>query len=815
MKSQQWLLSLIVLFLSTLSFAQPKPEPLITGSVSGTVMDAELNQPIPYATIIISKDAGEVVTGGITNDLGVFEISKIPEGIYTLKIQFIGYENSQRDLIIDRDHRNNNMGTIMLSAVMAELDAVNIVAERTTIEQQIDRKVINVGKDLTTAGASAADIMNNIPSVNLDQQSGALTLRGNSNVQVMVDGKLSNIPADQLLKQLPSSSIKKIELITNPSAKYNPDGMSGIINIVLHKNVNIGFNGDVSAGVSYEKNAQFNSGLNLNYRNGKYNLYSNYSNNISKNANYGTIFREGDNSTQYFDMLNDQKSHLLKLGLDVYLNDKNTLSVFTSQNSFNGMPGGNIDIVYADDTTRNLMQDFGADMSNYSQQYNLDYKLDFEKEGHNIEFEADFNTFDADEDTFFDFTGTTPLADYEDFVATKRDRTTLNLDYVNPLSESEKLELGVQAILFNTDIGYSSTGQSFNASGNLVPTPDTQFDYSRDIYSAYVTYGKNYEKWSYQAGLRAEQVHVAADTNAVRAFTNDYFELYPSAYVTFNPSEKNQYQVSYSRRIDRPGVGQVNPIREWSSPLITQFGNVDLRPQFTNSLETNYTRTLEKGSITAGVFYRIIEDEINQAVFVDRFNLDRIVLTNDNFDSTTAYGFELSSNYKPLDWWSINASFDLFNQTQTGITESLDPAIENPTASDITQTRIEVDNTVYNARVINNFTATKKLTLTAFAMFRGPNKGIQFENKSMFMTNIGARYSIFEGKGTISINYNDIFNTMKARFNGTNPYLIQGQFNWESNTVYAGFNYRFGDSKYRAKRRKNREDNEVEGGGMF
>ena len=815
MKSNHRLFGLLILLFSFTAFAQPKPVEVITGSVTGTVIDTHLNQPIPYATIVIAKASGETLMGGITNDDGDFEIKKIPEGNYTVKIQFIGYDTATHNLIIDREHRENNLGTIRLEAVAAELDAVNVVAERTTIEQKIDRKVINIGKDLTTAGATAADIMNNIPSVSLDQQSGALTLRGNSNVQVMVDGKLSNLSPDQLLKQLPSNSIKKIELITNPSAKYNPDGMSGIINIVLHKNATIGFNGDVSAGLSYEKNAQFNSGLNLNYRNGKFNLYSNYSNTISKNANYGTISREGDNSIQYFDMLNDRKSHLLKLGLDIYLNAKNTLSVFTSQNSFKGMPGGNIDIVYADDSSLNLMQDFGAAMDNYSQQYNLDYKLDFEKEGHNIEFEADYNTFDADEDTYFNFTGTTPLSDYEDFVDTKRARTTLNLDYVNPLSESEKLELGVQALLFHTDIGYSSTGQSFNASGNLVPTPDTQFNYSRDIYSAYVSYGKKYETWSYQAGLRAEQVEVAADTNSVRAFTNDYFELYPSAYITFNPSEKNQYQVSYSRRIDRPGVGQVNPIREWSSPLITQYGNVNLRPQFTNSLEANYTRSLKKGSLTAGVFYRIIEDQINQAVFVDRFNLDRIVLTNDNFDSTTAYGFELSSNYKPLDWWSINASFDLFNQTQTGIAESLNPAIENPTAADIIQTRIEVSNTVYNARVINNFTATKKLSLTAFAMFRGPNKGIQFENKSMFMTNIGARYSIWEGKGTLSLNYNDIFNTMKARFTGTNPYLIQGQFNWESNTIYAGFNYRFGDSKYRAKRRKQRDDNEASGGGIF
>ncbi len=815
MKSNQRLLSLLFLVFSFVAFAQPKPSEVVTGSVSGLVTDPQLNEPIPYATVVIMTSTGETLTGGITNDEGIFEIKKIPEGSYTVKVQFIGYESVTRQLLVDRDHRETNYGTIAMEAVAAELDAVNVVAERTTIEQKIDRKVINIGKDLTTTGATAADIMNNIPSVSLDQQSGALTLRGNSNVQVMVDGKLSNLSPDQLLKQLPSKSIKKIELITNPSAKYNPDGMSGIINIVLHKNANVGFNGDVSAGVSYEKNAQFNSGLNLNYRNGKFNLYSNYSNTIAKNANYGTIFREGDNSTQYFDMLNDRKSHLLKVGLDVYLNEKNTLSFFTSQNSFAGEPGGNVAIIYADDMSRNLTQDFGSDMDNYSQQYNFDYKLDFEKDGHNIEFEADYNTFDAEEDTYFDFIGSTPLTDYEDFVDTKRNRTTLNLDYVNPLSDSQKLELGLQAILFNTDIGYSSTGQSFNGQGDLVPTPSTQFDYSRNIYSAYATYGKNYEKWSYQAGLRAEQVNVEADTNSVRAFTNDYFEIYPSAYVTFNPSEKNQYQVSYSRRIDRPGVGQVNPIREWSTPLVTEYGNVDLRPQFTNSMEANYTRSFTKGTFTAGVFYRIIEDQINQAVFVDRFNLDRMVLTQDNFDSTTAYGFELSSNFKPLSWWSINASFDLFNQTQTGISEMLDPNIENPTADDIMQISQEVENTIYNARVINNFTATRQLTFTAFAMYRGPQEGIQFKNKSMFMTNVGARYSIWEGKGTISLNYNDIFNTMKARFTGTNPYVVQGQFNWESNTIYAGFNYRFGDSKYRAKRRKERDDNEASGGGMF
>lgn len=815
MKSFFRLLCLCMLFVTYYTSAQPSPKEVITGSVKGTVIDQALNQPIPYATIVISDTQDKVITGGITNDDGTFKVEKIPEGSYHFKVQFIGYETYDKLITINRENQDWDMGTIGLSAAASELDEVNIVAERTTIEQQIDRKVINIGKDLTTAGATASDIMNNIPSVSVDQQSGALSLRGNSNVRVMVDGKLSNIPAAQLLKQIPSTSIKKIELITNPSAKYNPEGMSGIINIVLHKNANIGFNGDVSTGLSYEKNPKFNSGINLNYRNGKVNAYGNYSNNFSVNENYGNIFRPDNNSTQLFNFKDDNKSHLLKLGLDFYLNDKNTISAFINRNTFRGKNDGSTDIVFEDMPQRDQSQLFNNLSTNNTWQYNFDYKLDFKKEGHNIEFEADLQTYEGNEDADFRFAGNSFLSDYKDFVDTERNRATLNLDYVNPLSDSEKLEVGLQALLFDTDINYNSTGQSFNAQGALIPTPDTRFDYKRDIYSAYVTYGKNYEKWSYQVGLRGERVNVKADTNTVRAFTNEYTQVYPSAFVTFNPSEKNQYQVSYSRRVDRPGVGQVNPIRQWSTPLITNYGNVNLEPQFTNSIEANYTRRLEKGSITAGVFYRMIEDEINQAVFVDRFNLDRVILTFDNFDNTSAYGFELSSNYKPLDWWSINASFDLYNQTQKGFTETLDPSIENPTASDIVLVTQEVENTAFNVRMINNFTVTKKLTFTAFGFYRGANQGLQFKSKPMYFVNIGARYTLWDGQGTVSLNYNDIFNTMRARFTAQYPYTQIGEFNWESNTIYIGLNYRFGDGKYRAKRRKQRDDNEKSGSGIF
>ena len=807
----------LVVMLSICTFAFAKPNPDRNGSISGTVIDKNLQEAIPYVSVIIKDLNGEIITGGITDDLGEFTIEDIPDGKSNLFIQYIGYKTYTAEIEISKGSRKLKLGRIELEEDVEALDEVVVRAETSTIQQKLDRKVITVGKDLVTAGPTASDIMNNLPSVNVNPQTGEISMRGNSNVQVMVDGKLTNVPIAQLLKQIPSTAIKQVELITNPSAKYNPEGMSGIINIVLHKNVKLGVNGSASVGLTYEKQAKFNGSLDLNYRNGKFNIYGNYANNVSKNENYGHIYRPLDNSEQKFFFLDDSKSNIFKVGLDFYLNDNSTISFFTTQNLYEGKFSGDVDILYYDDPQFNQGQLFSSDGDNTSSTYNFDYKRDFEKEGHNIELEANYNDYNSDDAADFRFSGAAPIPNYEDFIDVESERLTMNLDYVNPLTETSKLELGAEARLYNTNQDYNSTGLSYNSIGDLIPTPSTKFDYTRDIYSAYATYGNKYEKWSYQAGLRVETVEVIADTNAVRSFSNDYVELYPSAYATYTPTEKNQYQVSYSRRVDRPGISQVNPIREWSTPLISSFGNTELQPQFTNSIEVNYTRSLEKGSITGGVFYRSINDEINRAVFIDRTNYNRVILTYDNFDNTSAYGVEVSSNYKPTKWWSFNASFDLYSQTQTGITETLqDPGDNPPTEEDIITQKVEVDNVAWNFRMFNNFSVTKNLTLSAFGFYRGENKGLQFEVEPMYFVNLGARYNLWDGKGTFSINYNDVFNTMKFAFEGSSPYPQHGEFNWESNTVYVGLSYRFGGGKYRAKSRKRRDDNEKSGsGGLF
>jgi len=795
-----------------------------TGTITGKVLDANLKAPLPYVNVIIKNAKGDILTGGITQEDGSFEINKIPEENIVVSIQYIGYKTVKKNATIGKSNYNVNLGNIFLEEDIADLNEVTIVAEVSTIQQKVDRKIINVGKDLAALG-TGTELMAVVPSVSVDTQTGDISLRGNQNVRVMVDGKFTNIPTAQLLKQIPSTSIKQIELITNPSAKYNPEGMSGIINIILHKNTLIGFNGNLTVGLRHQKEAKFNSSIDMNYRNGKFNVYGSYGNNISKNVNDGLLTQIENNSFQTIELLNNNKSHLYKIGVDYYLNDKNTISVFTNQNIFDGKNLSTSNFIFNNDMLNNQLQVTNGVNDNRSSQYNFDYKLDFDKEGHNIELEIDYNIFNNSIDTD-NILNLTIRPDFIELTNTDRNRTTINLDYINPLSDNTKLEFGLQARLFDNQIIYESDARVINQDGDYIPTL-TNFDYKRDIYSAYVTYGGKLEKWTYQLGLRAESVNVETianetdllnNTETLFPFDNDYLQVYPSVFFTYNPSKENSYQLSYSRRVDRPGVGQINPIPEWNTPFISNFGNQELIPQFTNSLEVNYTKNLKKGNITGGVFYRIIEDEINRAVYIDRADLtsNRIILTYDNFDNTSAYGFELSSNYKPTKWWSFNTSFDLYSQTQKGIAESIDPTIVNPTEMDINLESVEVENLIWNFRIFNNFIASKKLTLTAFAMYRGKNTGLNFEMDPMYFVNLGARYSFLENnKATLSLSFNDVFDTQKIAIVSERPYLQTAEFIPEFRTVSANLSYRFGNGKYRAKSRKQRDNDEKSAGGGF
>lgn len=783
-----------------------------SGTVSGKITEKANSAPISYATVSI-KDNGKVVTGVNTDDNGDFAIKNLELKSYTIEIQYIGFRKYIGSVILSENKKTATIN-VSLEEEATQLKGVNIVAERSTIEQKIDRKVVNVGKDLTTAGASASDIMNNIPSVNVDQD-GKLSLRGNDNVRVLIDGRPSNIDPAQLLKQIPSTSIKKIELITNPSAKYNPEGMSGIINIVLHKNANTGFNGTYSGGITFGETAKYNQSLDLNYKTGKVNFFGNAGQNFGTYFNEGHIVRLDQDIVQNLDIKNDNDSYLYKIGMDYLINDHNTLSFYTNQNKSTGKGFVDTNIDY-----NNVLD---SDVSNIFQQskywgpettgtYNLAYKHIFKKEGHTLDIEGNFSDTKEIQNANFDtqitnLDNTSSSTVYDDYINGTRKLSTVNVDYVNPLNEKTTLEAGAEARITRTHNIYN-TGNPF------APLPSSNYTYDTDIYSAYVTFGQKFKKFSYQLGARFESYKVATNLNqGFSTFDDDYITLYPSAYLTYNLNEKNTFQLSYSRRVDRPSLEQTKPIREFSTPLVTSLGNPELRPQFTNSVEVNYTKTLEKGSFTAGVFVRSINDQISRILYPDPADptKEKQIMSFTNYDHNTAYGFEVSFNYKITKWWDISPSIDFSSINQQGVVFQYDPAdkTSNPRERKITVS-------AFNGRINSNFKANKRLSFLLFGFYRGAVDGLQNNSHDMYKMDIGSRYTLLDNKMNISLRFNDVFNTMKYAFDTMYPYPQTGQFSWESQTVYLGLTYNFGGAKIKNLQRKQREDNTSKGGGgMF
>lgn len=362
-----------------------------SGKITGKITEKTSNAPISYAIVSI-KDNGKVISGANTDDNGEFTIKNLALKSYTVEIQYIGFRKYIGSAILSENKKEATF-KVSLEEEATQLKGVNIVSERSTIEQKIDRKVITVGKDLTTAGASASDIMNNIPSVNVDQD-GKLSLRGNENVRVLIDGRPTNIDPAQLLKQIPSTSIKKIELITNPSAKYNPEGMSGIINIILHKNANTGFNGSFSGGITFGETAKYNQSLDMNYKVGKVNFFGNGGRNFGTYFNDGKIARLDQDLVQRLDISNENDSYLYKIGMDYLINDHNTLSFYTNQNKADGLGKVNTDIDYNNGSSIDrILQKSTYEGPNQTGTYNLAYKHIFKKEGHTLDVEANFNDY--------------------------------------------------------------------------------------------------------------------------------------------------------------------------------------------------------------------------------------------------------------------------------------------------------------------------------------------------------------------------------------------------------------------------------------
>ena len=774
------------------------------GTVKGKVSEKSTQKNIGFASVAISAN-GQIISGDLTDENGSFTITNLPNTQVEVSVEYIGFKSYKNTIDLSTE-KTIDLGMISLEVDEEVLDAVVINAERSTMEQLVDRKVIRVGKDLTTAGATASDIMNNIPSVNVDQD-GNISMRGNENVRVLIDGKPTQLDPKTVLKQIPSNAIDKIELITNPSAKYNPEGMSGMINFVLKKNMQDGFNGSYNGNITFAKVPKFNQGIDLNYRKGKVNFFGNYNYSDQKTFNNGVMTQLDDMSKQRFDIVNDNKTHTFKVGFDVYANDKNTFSFYTNQTYADGIGTVGNTIFYPNNPL--FLQTDQYEGSNQSQIYNAAYKKLFATAGQTLDFEVNYSKTNNDQGGNFDILNqsTNPYTDYSDNTV---DAVQANLDYVHPFNEKTKLEVGAEYRNTSIDNTYTTT--------NTLGKP-ASFEYNVDIASAYATFGSKYDKWGYQIGARLEKYNVEANYiigTEPADFKDDYLTVYPSAFLSYTPTQTDFFQISASRRVDRPNVWQTRPIRDYSTPRVVQIGNPELKPQFTNSLEFNYTKVFGvKGSATFGAYYRMINDPIERTFYLDTSSPEAIaekkmVMSYGNFDESTAYGAELSSNYKITKWWDIQPSVEYYFRNQRGIVTVL-----NLDTNEGELQQREIDNGVFNARMNNNFKITNAFRASLFGFYRGDAKDINGTMKAMYKMDAGLRYSFWENNANVSLRFNDVFNTMKASFEGDAPYPQTGVFTWESQSLFVGFQYMFGSGKNRALQRKARDKNEVQNSGGF
>ena len=786
-------LLILISFLSTyLCLAQ-------NSQLTGTILNKKNNQPIPFVTITCKNTSNEIISGGVSDEKGNFKIEKLPKESLLLSFQFIGYKTFEKKIDLKK---NNKIGTIFLEENTTQLDEVEIQGETSTIVQKIDRKIINVGNDLTAAGATSLEMLENIPSVDVNQLSGTISLRGNENVRVLVNGKPSNINTAQLLKQIPSNSVKSVEIITNPSAKHTPEGMSGIINLILKKNTKIGFNGNLSAGIKQSRNLRPELSLNTNYKTGITNFYLNYNTSWGDYETFNDFERTDIDLTQDFDFLNNSNNHNIKFGVDIDVTSKSVLSMYTSLNFDKNSLATNT-LVHENNSLVFNNKSF-SDYNQKNETYNIDYVYNFDDKGQNLEIELNHSLTRNPEKTINEelINPSSKEYNYTNNIKDTRKLWLLNVDYVKPI-KSGKLELGFE---FRKQDFYNlilTDREHINNSAALEPVGNTTLNYDKNIYSGYLNFNKEFKKISIQAGIRLEQFNLdALFSNTEQGNTilkNNIFSWYPSASVLYSFTEKDKLQFAYSRRIDRPSAYQITPIQEWFSPLTISRGNINLQPQFTNSLELNYTKTITKGYISFGTFYRRTNDKIGRLLQQDEQNSDRIITSFTNYDYADSYGIELSASLKPTKWWTLNPSFETYIQDSQGV---LNGNFET------------VKNTLVKGRISNSFKASKKLSFQLSGIFRGKSENIQYVVQPYTMINVGARLKILNDKGSITLRGTDIFNNVNFDYTSNNPFTQKGKYILEYNSIYLGFSYNFGSGKNKSKNRKYRDNNEAQGG-MF
>lgn len=773
-------LTLILFLLCTLqSFGQENKSIIIKGKV----IEDQTKQPIENVgiTLLASSDQ-KFIKGIATNKSGEFTLTVIP-GKYNIKIEFISFKSV---LLVDKEiDKDLDLGTISLKEDTKLLKSVEVIGEKSTSELNLDKKVFNVGKDLMSNGGNANDILNNVPSVNVDAN-GGISLRGNSGVRILINGKPSILSMNNGLQQIPASNIEKVEVITNPSARYEAQGGAGIINIVLKKNSLTGFNGSIQAGAGDPTN--YTSNINLSYKTEKFNLFTNvglrirdfYINDDRKQTTLSNSIKNvlvQNNVTHRKD-----DSYNFYIGGDYYIDAKNTLTGSFYHSTL--IIDNNIDYNYDYFNTNNVKDSAIYRFEHYKEpkkynQLELYHVKTFDNKDKKWTTSLQYDFWNDDENQNINQQKVFPTGNPINNTTSRNIESSNDIfiqsDFVTTFGKNGRFETGIRSDLRAIRSEYLA-----QSNGILLPQYNNKLNYDENLFSGYFQIGNKINKFNYLLGLRSE-LSVIGIADRVGTFRDhkEYINLFPTAHFIYNLQQTTDLQLSYSRRIDRPQFWQLNPFGGLSDTRNLTIGNPDLDPTYTNSFEFAVLKKWTKFTITPSVYYSSTK---NYFQYVLKQLADGSFLrTPVNLDFEERYGLEVSSSYNPFSWWRLSLNFNYYGFKQKGEFEGRLYNSDDKTWTTQINTRIKLP---------------KSLAIESLFSYRGKFQDIQSINKAVYRANIALSKDLFKEKMTFNIAVNNIFNSNIDRQELNTPtYQLESTFRSIRRAVNLGIVYRFNRKK--------------------
>ena len=811
---------LIILLISFTTFAQRSGSKI---TLSGKVIETNSKQPLEYATLVLTNTSTQQVVGGVTDANGNFSIDAT-SGTYAVKVEFIGFKS--KSLGNHTLTENKNLGVISLSEDTETLDEVEIIAEKSTVEIRLDKKIYNVGKDMTVKGGNASDVLDNVPSVNVDAE-GAVSLRGNENVRILIDGKpsaLVGLTGTDALRNLPADAIEKVEVITSPSARYDAEGTAGILNIILRKGKITGFNGSVNLTVGNPD--MFSFAPNLNYRTKKLNIFSNLAYSYRKGpGNSQSFFTNFNNDGTLKDYRNEDRTFDRKnnnyngsLGLEYYIDEKSSVTgTFFYRNSKDKDIATNnttlFDINY-DVLSKNIRIEDERE-NGIDKQYSINYTNNLDDKGQKLTIDLQYGESDESEPANIYDNGS--LSEQNSQITTSKDRL-FQIDYVLPIGENSQFEVGHKADLQDLNSDFRVRDEF----GNPFPRDlSNAIKFKQNIYAFYSQYGSKIDKFSYLLGLRAEITDIDLTVFTTDQFKEkNYTEWFPTVNFGYEFNENDNLSLGYSRRLQRPRHWFLNPFESRSSATNVFRGNPDLDPTFTNSFDLGYNTRISKLNLGASLYYQYSTNIIQGvSILEERVIGDDPIPTNVtvrqpiNLNDENRYGFEFTTNYNPTKKVRLSASFNYFKFN----TDAFTYVYTAPNGDEVITPLKEVNNSSWFARFNSRITLPWKLQWQTRLMYRGPQSNAQSDREGMFMANLAFSKDLFKDKASLVLNVSDLFNTRKRESttylydkDGILTSINDGTFQWRERQITLSFTYRFNQKK---KRERPERNGDFDGGG--